>query len=159
MKKILITITFLTIAFLGYYVFSFYPYVQNISNKVAEINIEKRQLDVLYNLIILEKRINLKSMNSKMSADHLLRRQVFMAVYNEIFAESKTRNFYWRLERWLWSYMSYLNFNKEDIVHLYLYYRVYPKHTNIIQYSKTFFGKDINNLNSLELKELYKIGY
>jgi len=159
MKKIFITITFLIITFLGYYVFSFYPYVQNISNKVEEINIEKRQLNDLYNLIVLEKRINLKIMNSKMSVDLLLRKQVFMAVYNEILVESKTRNFYWRLDRWLWSYMSYLNFNKEAIVHLYLYYRVYPKHTNIIQYSKTFFGKNINNLTRLELKELYKIGH
>ena len=147
------------ITILGYYVFSFYPYIQKILNKVEKVNINKEQLEDLHELIVLEKQMNLKAMKSNMSVNLLLRKQVFISIYNEEVINSQNKKKYWKLDRWLWSYISYVNFNNEAIVRLYLYYRVYPKHINIIKYSETFFGKDIKDLTSIELEKLYEMGY
>ena len=144
---------------MGYYALSYYPYKNKIDFLVRTNKsiISNKTLILLRRILVLKKETNF---NNSQSSDFFLRTRAMMSVYNKFTFQKRRHipNNLWKLDRFLWSYVSYIHMDINDITSLYLNFKVYPNEMKIYEYSYVIFQKDINNLTNLELIELYKIG-
>jgi hypothetical protein len=124
MKKVFI-LSILLASLVGYYLISFYPYVDRINQIITNTKISDSDFILKKEILEKDKRINLESSKSSLSINSLLRRQAMMLVYND-FVVLNRRKLYrglWRFDRLLWSYMSYFHFNNNEIIKIYLFYQ------------------------------------
>jgi len=127
MIKKIIYLSFLVFLLIGSYYYSSYsPYIKKIDKiiKNVEGKFTVTEINTLKNSIFEDKKINIKVSKSNNSANHLLRVQAMMAVYNNFFYESRIKEYrkLWMLDRLLWGYMSYVSFNDNEVLKVYIYF-------------------------------------
>lgn len=125
-KKILYVFICVLLLIVGYSYTSYYSYLNRINKRIKSIEkkLNSKEIEELKKSVIQQKNINISISKSNRSAYHLLRIQAMMAVYNDFFYESRIKLYprLWRFDRLFWAYISYLYFDDNDILKIYLFY-------------------------------------
>ena len=114
------------------YFFSYCLYIPKINQKIEYVNkkLSSEKIKQLKEKILRKEKVRKLKMSDNRNIYSLLRIQAMIALYEEFFYNSRIKNYkkLAMIDRFLWGYMSYLIYNNEEILEIYIYYELARSH-------------------------------
>ena len=126
MKFILIGIfTIITLYFISYCL-----YIPKIKQKIEYVNknLSSENINQLKKKILQKEKVRKLKMRDKGNIYSIIRIQSMIALYEDFFYNSRIKNYkkLAMLDRFLWGYISYIIYDNDEILMIYIYYNELP---------------------------------